>query len=230
MSQIIGTALPTIRGKSDLIALIGETGFLPAFRNHIPGFSVEECIAPEYWFDGESEGFWEWKGPVIQESGCAYGKLLGGRAVFAAPDFYRELANYRRDGYDFDARWDDGLARRGDKEVFDVLWEHGSLLSKELSRLSAGGGKRRKDFDVVMTRLQMQGYAVISNFEYEVDRRGKPYGWGITRYETPEHRFGAAFTGKVYAREPAESKRLLLERLRRLLPGTGDDAILRLLG
>ena len=229
MAQLVGTALPVIRSRAELVSLIAEAGFLPAFRNHIPGFSVEERIAPEYWFSGDREGFWEWKGPVIQESGCAYGRLLGGRAVFVAPDWYRELANYRRDGYDFDARWDEGLARRRDKQVFDVLWEKGSLLSKELNRLSAAG-ERRKDFDAVMTRLQMQGYAVISNFEYELDRHGRPYGWGVTRYETPERRFGPAFAASVYARKPEESGALLLERFRRLLPDTEEKALEKLLG
>ncbi len=229
MAQVGGIVLPTIRSREDLVGLIGELGFLPAFRNAVPGFSVEDCIAPEYWFSGDGEGFWEWKGPVIRESGCAYGKLLSGRAAFLTPDWYRELANYRRDGYDFDARWDEGLAAARDKQVFDVLWERGSLLSRELNRLSSGGGSR-KDFAEVMTRLQMQGYVVISNFEYEVNRRGEPYGWGVTRYETPESRFGAAFADAVYAHTPAESKRLLRERLRRLLPDTEERTIERLLG
>lgn len=229
MTKIKGTALPTINGKRDLVSLIQELGFLPAFRNHIPGFSVEDCIAPEYWFADNTEGFWEWKGPAIQESGCAYGKLLGGRAVFLTLDWYRELANYRRNGYDFDSRWEEGLCKSKDKQVFDVLWKHGSLLSKALNRMSSGGEKR-KDFDAIMTRLQMLGYIVISNFEYEVNLRGETYGWGITRYETPEQRFGAAFTDLVYAHEPAESKQILLDRLKRLLPDTEEKAILKLIG
>jgi hypothetical protein len=228
MAQLKGTALPVIRGKGDLISLIQEVGFLPAFRSHIAGFSVEDRIAPEYWFSG-GEGFWEWIGPVIRESGCAYGKLLGGRAAFLTLDWYREFANYRRDGYDFDARCDEGLVRSKDKQVFDVRWEHGSLLSKELNRMSSGGGKR-KDFDTIMTRLQMLGYVVISNFEYELNRRGETFGWGLARYETPERRFGAAFTDAVYTREPAESRQLLLERLKRLLPDTEETGILKLLG
>lgn len=34
-----------------------------------------------------------------------------------------------RDGYDFDARYDDGLASRKDKDIFDTVLEHGALLS-----------------------------------------------------------------------------------------------------
>ena len=49
-----------------------EAGFLPFFRCGIPGFSIEERIAPEYWFSDEAEGAWEWKGPVIREGHCAW--------------------------------------------------------------------------------------------------------------------------------------------------------------
>lgn len=228
MIPVSGTRLPTVRSKDDLVSLIREIGFLPAFRCGIAGFSAEECIAPEYWFPDKGEGFWEWKGPVIQQSGCAYGKFLSGRAAFMTLDWYREFANYRRDGYDFDARYDEGLARHRDKLVFDILWEKKSLLSKELSR-SLAAGEGRKNFYEIMTRLQMQGYVVISNFEYARNKHGEPYGWGITRYEIPEHRFGAEFSGSVYAHAPEESKQILLDRLRMILPGTDEKSILKLI-
>lgn len=218
----------TVRSAEELAGLVKKLGILPAFKNEIPGFSAEEHIAPEYWFPETGEGFWEWKGPVILMSGCAYGKFFSGRAGFMTLDWYREFANYRRNGYDFDARYEDGLARHRDKLVFDVLWEHGSLLSKELSRMTDGEG--RKNFSDTMTRLQMQGYVVISNFEYQISKKGEPYGWGVTRYETPEHRFGAAFTDSVYSREPEESRALLLAYLKTLLPGADEKTIGKLIG
>ncbi len=216
---------PLIQSYPELIALIEEIGFLPAFKNHIPGFSAEECIAPERWFPDEGEGFWEWKGPIIRESGCAYGKFLRGRACFISLPLYCEFANYRRDGYDFDALYEDGKARLDDKRVYDVLNAENSLLSKELHARSV-----HKGFDAIMTRLQMQGYVVISDFEYMRTALGVPYGWGVTRYETPEFRFGEAFTSAVYNHSPEESKQILLEHLKRLLPDCEDKAILRLIG
>ena len=44
------------------------------------------------------------------------------------PDF----ANFRRDGYDFDARWDDGLASYKDKELYEAIAGEGRMLSKRL--------------------------------------------------------------------------------------------------
>jgi len=93
-----------------LARLVDNLGFLPFFRNSLPGFSVEERTPPELWFSDEADGPWEWKGPVIRRTGCAYGKLFGGKAGFVSAKWYPDFANYRRGGYDFDARYDDGLA------------------------------------------------------------------------------------------------------------------------
>ena len=64
-----------LKSLADIEARCAELGFLPFFRCGIPGFSVEEMVAPEYWFTDE-EGAWEWKGPVIREGHCAYGKFF----------------------------------------------------------------------------------------------------------------------------------------------------------
>ena len=221
--------LPTIHSKEELIALIKELGILPAFSNHIPGFSVEDCIDPAYWFPAEGEGFWEWKGPVIRESGFAYGKFFSGRAGYISPELYREFANYRRDGYDFDARWDDGLAAYGDKYLYDLVDQQGPLRSTLLKRLGGYGRDGRKGFDTAMNRLQGQCYVLIRDFVYAEDRHGRPYGWGLAEYDTPERRFGAAFTDAVYRRSPAESRARVLAHLEALCPGAPAAALEKLL-
>lgn len=70
----------------------------------------------------------------------------------------------------------------------------------------------------MVTRLQMQGYVVTVNFEYATDKKGKPYGWGLARYATPEAAFGEAFTERVYQRSPEESRQKIETYLRQLLP------------
>ena len=107
----------TIQTQKDLIEAVQSFGFIPLFRNSLPGFSVEEHVLPRVWFSGES-GVWEWKGPVIQKTRCAYGKFFEKKAAFVSAEWFPDLANYRRDGYDFDARYDDGLASYGDKRGF----------------------------------------------------------------------------------------------------------------
>ena len=99
-----------LRSPEDIAALAEEWGFLPFFAGEIPGFSVEECCPPELWFSEEADGPWEWKGPVARSGRCVYGKFFGGRAGFISREWLPDFANFRRDGYDFDARYDDGLA------------------------------------------------------------------------------------------------------------------------
>ena len=205
-----------IRSMESLAALVESLGFLLLLKNRVPGFSVEEHTPLELWFADGVDGPWEWKGPVIQKTGCAYGKFFGGKAGFISKEWYPDFANYRRVGYDFDARYDDGLARSVDNRVYDALLEHQPLLSKEWRRLTGIG--KRGEFDAIVTRLQMQGYVVTTNFEYATDKTGNPYGWGLARYATPEAAFGEAFTQKVYQRTPEESRQKIETYLRQLLP------------
>lgn len=213
-----------IRTKDDLITAVQQMGILPLFQNSLPGFSVEEHVTPAAWFSDEP-GVWEWKGPVIQEAGCAYGKFFEKKAAFISAEWFPDFANYRRDGYDFDARFDDGLASYKDKQLYDLLDAHAPVLSKTLKR----EGNYRKGgttgFDTSMNRLQAQGYVVISNFVYMKDRYGKEYGWGVAEYSTPEKFFGEAFTDTVYQRQPEESFQRILEHLHTILPDVSDKSL-----
>lgn len=217
-----------IHSPEDLAKLVEELGFLPLLKSHVPGFSVEEYTPPELWFADGVDGPWEWKGPVIQMTGCAYGKFFAGKAGFISREWFYDFANYRRDGYDFDARYDDGLARFSDKTVYDILAEHSPLVSKDWRRMS--GIRKRGEFDAVVARLQMLCYVVTADFVYPRSKTGKPYGWGLAEYATPEALFGADFTGKVYARAPEESKERLLRHLGCLLSAASERQILKILG
>jgi len=213
-----------IKTKDDLINAVQQIGILPLFQNSLPGFSVEEYVAPSAWFSDEP-GVWEWKDPVIQEADCAYGKFFEKKAAFISAEWFPDFANYRRDGYDFDARFEDGLASYKDKQLFDLVDAHAPALSKTLKR----EGNYRKGgttgFDTSMNRLQAQGYVVISNFVYMKDRYGKEYGWGVAEYSTPEKFFGEAFTDAVYQRQPEESFQRILERLHAILPDVPDKSL-----
>ncbi len=128
-----------IRSIHELAEWISELGFLSLFRNDIEGFSVDEHTPQELWFADGVDGPWEWKGPAIRQTDCAYGKFFRGKAGFISADWFPDFANYRRVGYDFDARYKDGLASYRDKMVYEIIEKQGSLLSKEVKRLGDSG-------------------------------------------------------------------------------------------
>ncbi|MBQ9015387.1 MAG: hypothetical protein IJ109_04640 [Firmicutes bacterium] len=217
-----------ISTMEDLEEAVQGLGFLPYFTNSIPGFSIEEHVDPRVWF-GDGPGTWEWKGPVIHDLDCAYGKFLERKAVYISRDWFPDFANYRRDGYDFDARYEDGLAAYQDKVLYELVERNGPVLSK---RLKALGGYRKggnKGFDTRITRLQSQGYVVISDFVYMIDKKGNEYGWGVAEYTTPEQFLGEAFTGNVYRRDPKESYERIRQHLHEILPEADDEAIRKIL-
>ena len=225
-----------VRTKKDLVEAVETFGIVPYFANSLPGFSLEEHCHPAALWSDTGECSWDWKGPVIRETNCAYGKFFEKKAAYVSRELFPDLANYRRDGYDFDARYDDGLARFQDKQLYDLLEERAPVLSKEL-RLAGGyayGGRGqsaegRKGFDASIARLQEQCYVIISDFVYTLDKQGRPRGWGVAEYTTPERFWGERFRQRVYAREPEESRARLLEHLARLFPQAGEAALTRFL-
>lgn len=214
-------------------AIVAETerlGFLPFFENEVPGFSLAEHTPPALWFSDTLDGPWEWKGPVARTRRCVYGKFFKGRAGFISLECFPAFANYRRDGYDFDALYDDGLAPYRDKALYELLPAEGSVLSTELKRLGGYGKDGAKGFDTILTRLQMQSYVCIADFQYAQDRHGKPYGWGLARYATPEALFGTDWKETAYREDPVQSRRRIYERLLELVPGATEKNLRRLLG
>lgn len=222
-----------VRSREDLIEAIRTFGVVPYFSNAIPGFSLEERCDPRVLWSDTGDDSWSWKGPVIQTSRCAYGKFFFKKAAYVSLDVFLDLANYRRDGYDFDARYDDGLARHDDKELYDLIDAEAPVLSREL-RQSGGYAYQgrwqkvdgKKGFEPSITRLQERCYVIISDFVYMLDKRGIPKGWGVAEYNTPERWFGGSFSEEVYRRSPAESYERLLDMLRGYFPDA-DEKLLK---
>ena len=220
-----------LRSAEELAALVSELGFLPFFQNSIPGFSIEESTPGELWFSDSADGPWEWKGPVIDLTNCAYGKFFQNKAMYISAEWFPHFANYRRDGYDFEGFYAEGFARNKDKKLMDALNRTGPINTKTLKREAGYAGKDAlKGFDGVLTRLQMQTFVLTDGIEHMTDKFGQSYGWGVCRYATPEQRYGADCFADVYELPPEESRQILLAHLQKLLPDVDDDDLSRLLG
>ena len=225
-----------VRSRQDLVDAIETFGIIPYFTTSVPGFSLEEHCSPSVLWSDDDNNTWEWKGPVIRQSHCAYGKFFEKKAAYVSSDWFLDLANYRRDGYDFDARYDDGLAKYSDKELFEMIDRKAPVLSKEL-RTDGGYAysgrwqkvEGKKGFDTSLARLQELCYVTTTDFVYTTDRSGRKRGWGVAQYSTPEKWFGAPFTEKVYQRSPLESHDRLLEHLISLFPSVPEKKLSKFL-
>ncbi|MDL2225138.1 hypothetical protein LJC20_02890 [Eubacteriales bacterium OttesenSCG-928-M02] len=221
---------PFITNARMLAAYVQEVGMLPLFRSSIPGFSLRELTPREYWFQDGVEGPWQWRETLAKEGKIAYGKLFSKKAGFVSMDWYPDLANYRRDGYDFDAKYEDGLISRRCKLIMDVLEREGASLSSTIKRMAGFYKGGEKGFETALTTLQMQTYVTVREFFYNTNKKGEPYGWGIGRYTTSESLFGADVVTSAYARTPAESYRRLFLHVQGLCPHATEAQIKALLG
>ena len=208
---------------------MNDIGFLPFFRNRIEGFSLEDIAAPKTWYDPDwTNGIqwpcWEWKGEVAWDHQLMYGKLFKGKAGFVSPEWIPDLCNYRREGYEFEGRYSGGMAPRADKEVVGILNEIGPMFTKEIKDALDYRKGGRKGFETIITRLQMQTYVTIANFEKAVSREGQEYGWGVARYALTDEWWGGEFTD-YHGLDPLESLDNIADKLKDVLPDVPEAEI-----
>ena len=113
-----------VRTVDDRIDYIIEIGFHPLFKNEIPGFSLEERTGPAHWWceDPEKDP-WMWRAIISRKHDIVYGKFFDKKAGFISKKWLPVFANYRRDGYDFDALYEDGKAPYKHKMIMDHFIE-----------------------------------------------------------------------------------------------------------
>ncbi len=215
---------PLINSAAELEALVMDIGFLPLFHCRIPGFSVADITPQERWFVKDVEGPWEWREALADGGTIAYAKVFERKAGFVSPDYYPDLANWRRGGLDFDTRYESGLIHRNEKRIMDALAD-GPLLSRDLKSRSG----LVKGFDGALTSLQMRTDVVIRRLEYKRDAFGKPYGMGSSRFCRSDDAFGEEFVSSKFDDPPEVSLAWLTERAAKFLPDVSAQEIAALL-
>ena len=220
-----------IHSWQELVDWIDEVGFLPLFRNGIDGFSAEERTCPQGWWSGDAaRDPWEWRQTIARSGRVAYGKFFGKKAGFISKAWFPDFANWRRDGYDFDSRWDDGLATARQKKIMDRFNQTDALLSYELKEQAGFGKGGEKNFEGTVTDLQMGGYLLIRDFRQRINKKGLPYGWPISVYTTPEALWGYDHIASAYSMDPSESKVLIYEQIQKNFPEATQEELDAVLG
>ena len=215
-----------IRSAEELINYINEVGFLPLFKNEIDGFSVEEHTWSDGWWSGDPEQDpWEWRAILARSEKVAYGKFFDKKAGFISLEWLPYFVNYRRDGYDFDAKYDDELASIRSKKIMDQFLVHEELFSYELKELAGFGKGGEKNFPGIVTDLQMQTYLAVKDFRCKKNKKGQEYGWAIAVYCTPEQIWGYDAVTAAYKEEPEVSKNKIFNRVKEVFPWATEKQI-----
>ncbi len=220
-----------IRSFEELIAYVNEVGFLPLFANDIKGFSAEEHVSDLYWWSGDPEQDpWEWRELIARSGKVAYGKFFEQKSGFISLEWFPVFANYRRDGYDFDSRWDDELAPLRHKKIMDKFEIQDEWIGADLKK-SAGFGKNgEKNFAGMISAMQMETYIVIKDFRYKVNRHGGKYGMPVCVYSRPEDVWGREMFKLAYREDPRLSGERIRKHLKSLWPSMSDRQLEKTLG
>lgn len=206
--------------------LIREIGFLPLLDSGIEGFSGEaivdeNCRYVTYTDGGWDWPLWKWKGQIVTEIPCVYGKFFNKKAGFVSQDWWPDLCNYRRSKYPRPA---EGSI---EETILDTLSINGSLITRELRKACGFDGKgMRSKFDGYLTRLEMATYVVTEDFVYPRDKHNQEYGWGLSLLNTPEALYGKQAC--LCNHTPEESFERIMEHLRSLLPDASERLLRRI--
>ena len=219
---------PEIYNAAQLSEFIQQIGFLPLLDSGIYGYSAEDIVADDCGYVTFPDGgwdwpMWKWKGPIVSEGSCVYGKFFNKKAGYISKEWWPDFFNYRRS---ITPKPEEGSI---EDTILCVLRDSGSLITREL-RAACGfnGTKMRSKFDGYITKLQMGCYIVTEDFVYPVDQHGNEYGWGWSLLTTPEQLFG--MEACACPRTPEESYNRILEHLTSILPEATDKQLKKLIG
>lgn len=211
-----------------MIELIQKIGFLPLLDSGIDSFSAEDIVDEDCRYVTFPEGgwdwpLWKWKGEIVTEMSCMYGKFFNKKAGFISQEWWPDFCNYRRSKY---PRPDDESI---EGTILDTIQTTGSIITKELRTACGFTGKgMRSKFDGYLTRLEMASYIVTEDFVYPRDKHNREYGWGWSLLNTPEALYGKDVC--KCSRSPEESYQRILDHLRRILPEATDKQLNKMIG
>ena len=151
------------------------------------------------------------------------------KAGFVSLRWLPYFANVRRDGYDFDALWDEGKASFRKKKIMDCFSDGQEWFSFAAKQAAGFGKDGEKNFEGIVTELQMQTYLVVRDFRQKRNKKGQPYGWHIAVYTMPETIWGYEMLSAAYTEEPAFSRARITEHIQTVYPIATEQQIKSLL-
>ena len=160
------------------------------------------------------------------------------KAGFISVEWLPSFVNSRRSGYDFDARWEDGKVGRREKKIMDFFLSDDEdepfkdiyILSTDLKKQAGFGKGGEKNYQGIITQLQMETYLVISDFKRRENKKGEEYGMAVSVMLPPEKLWGYDRVTSAYSEKPSVSWERLVNHVKEMYPGADEKDIVRLIG
>ena len=167
-----------ITSKEDLKVYVEELGFLPLYKNVIPGFSVEELSVPGCFRSGDQSADPRcWKRDLSRDRDMAFGTFFNGKEGFVSRSWFPVFAAYRRKGVILDQQ----------EEAWWPVLKMEILIrgytSRKGCRKLLGPEKTAADSDRLLRHLQMGTFMIQEYEKKEI------------HYILPEQKWGSRYVG-----------------------------------
>ncbi len=204
-----------IHNQSELAKAVDLIGFLPLLKNGMGNWSAQMLTDEKCQYKKLPSGKWEWlmwywKGPVIKESGCAYGRFFHDAKGFISKEWWPDFCNVRRSSYPY--------PKEGSVEetILYILKTHHSLTTKKLRDACGFTDKKlRGKFNTFLSHLEKGCYVITEDFVYSHDKQGNDYGWGTSLLTPAENLMGKEACN--IDRTPEESLKRMIDHIKSIM-------------
>ena len=213
---------------SDFCSILRKIGFAVSASNDEGIFNLNRYYSDKirhHTWDPETDP-WEWRiRSVTERDDIAYGKVFNSKGGWITKEWYPYFLAVRRNGYDLDDMYSDGLISVMERDVYNVIRESGEIAMYEIKRILNIGRELNSKYESALVKLQMKMFITVCGETHKTNKFGEPYGWGINVFTPVENFFGdIAFIDIDIATDK------ITERVREINPNASDKDINRFIG
>ena len=179
---------------------------------------------PIVWHTGDPETDpWQWRIRVLEErDDIAYAKLFFGTSGYITEEWYPYFLAVRRNGYDFEDTYENGLISDMEKRVYNAIRDNRRIPAHELKSLCCFSKEENSRYEKAVTSLQMKMFITICGRARKLNSQGIEYGWDSAVFCTCEEFWGDDISSDISEKEAAEKIR---EQILKLNPNAEERKI-----
>ena len=212
---------------SDFCSILRNIGFAVSASNDEGIFNLNRYYSEKirhHTGDSETDP-WEWRIRSVTEcDDIAYAKVFNSKGGWITKEWYPYFYAIRRNGYDLDEMYSDGLISGMERDVYNVICESGEIAMHDIKRILNISRESNSKYETTLVKLQMKMFITICGETHKISKIGKPKGWGINVFTPVENFFSDI---KIIDRETAIEK--ITERILEINPLASDKNIKRFL-
>ena len=118
----------------------------------------------------------------------------------------------------------------GEDSEGDMVFKEDEILSTDLKKMAGFGKGGLKNYQSIITELQMQLYLVIKDFRRQKNKKREACGMSVSVMFPPEKLWGYELVTSAYGEEQAQSWQRIIDRVKKFYSDASNADVESLIG